>query len=106
MKLFTIAFLFITLFISCKKNNTESANCFSDIATTRTIVDKAASISFANNNYYIVEQSTIDTRLLPCNLSDEFKVNGLIVTVSGEVKNTVISGACCTENFVITKIVK
>jgi hypothetical protein len=106
MKVLAISFLFTTLFISCKKNTEKDITCFSDIATMRIITDKAASIQFTNNRYYIIEQLTIDARLLPCYLADEFKVNGLAVTVSGEVKNNVSDGPCCTENFVITIIKK
>jgi hypothetical protein len=105
MKVLVIAFLFTTIFISCKKSR-EIKTCFSDFATTRAIKDKAASVQFVNNQYYIIEQFTIDSRLLPCNLEDEFKVNGLAVTVSGEVKNNVSDGPCCTENFVISIIKK
>ena len=35
---------------------------------------------------FIIQQGSIDERLRPCNLSDEFKVNNLQVIVSGLVK--------------------
>ena len=55
-----------------------------------------------------VEQGSIDTKLLPCNLPMEFIQDGLQVVISGEVKSTPQSGfgPCCTENFVITKITR
>ncbi len=95
---------FTIILISCKKSTDKSTTCFSDVTTTRIITDKPAYIHFADNQYYIKEQFTIDTRLLPCNLADEFKVSGLLVTISGEVKNSLPNNPCCTDNFVITKI--
>jgi hypothetical protein len=106
MKALAITILLVTIFFSCKKSTENNTTCFSDITTVRSIIDKPASIQLINNQYYIVEQLTIDTKLLPCNLADEFKVNNLLVTVAGEVKNTIQNGPCCTENFVITKITK
>jgi hypothetical protein len=106
MKVFTLFLFSSILFFSCKKSKETNTQCFSEVTTTRSIIDKPASIFFANNNYYIIEQSTIDIKLLPCNLPDEFKINGLLIKVSGEVKNLVANGPCCIDNFVITKITK
>jgi hypothetical protein len=103
MKALAITILLVTIFFSCKKSTENKATCFSDITTVRTINSKPTAIQLLNNQYYIVEQLTIDTKLLPCNLADEFKVNNLLVTVTGGVKNTIQNGTCCTENFVITK---
>jgi hypothetical protein len=105
-KLFYFLFIFSTVFISCKKSTQKNTTCFTDIASVRTITDKVAYISFTDNQYYIKEEFTIDTRLLPCNLEEEFKVNGLRVIVSGEVKNSLPNYPCCTDNFIITKITK
>jgi hypothetical protein len=94
------------LFLSCKKNETLKTECFPNDITTRTIVDKQAIIKQVDQQFYIVEQEAIDTRLVPCNLSKEFQVNNLQITISGEVKAAVQGGPlpCCSENFVITKI--
>ena len=92
--------------ISCDKNNDTVKSCFLEFVTTRTIVNKAASIRLMNNNYFSTEKGTIDTRLFPCRLADEFKIDGLAVIVSGDAKNTLADGPCCVENFVIRKITK
>lgn len=106
MKQLVIPLLCSIIFISCKKSSKQTTNCFSEITTMRTITDKLCSIRFTNNKFFIIEQLAIDTKLLPCNLPEEFKVNGLQVTVSGDIKSNASDGPCCTENFVITKIVK
>jgi hypothetical protein len=86
------------------KNN----NCFPDSATVREIKNKPAAIRLTGDQYYIIEQGTIDTKLKPCNLTEDFKVNNLQVTVSGDVKETsrVGQSPCCIDNFVITEITK
>lgn len=55
---------------------------------------------------YLVEEGTIDTRLIPCNFPMEFYQNDLQVNISGEVKSTqqIGSAPCCAENFVIKEI--
>ncbi len=106
MKHYYISILLTIIFFSCKKEKDATSNCFSDIATSRTILDKQATIQLLNNEFYIIEKGAIDTRLLPCSLADEFKINSLLVTITGEVKNIILSGACCTENFVINKITR
>lgn len=101
-----IFLLFTMLFFSCKKNDTLKTDCFPNDITTRTIVDKQAIIKSVSGKYYIVEQGVIDTKLIPCNLTQEFQVDNLQVTISGDVKATlqVGPGPCCSENFVISKI--
>jgi hypothetical protein len=106
MKHCFISILLAITFLSCKKEEETTNNCFSDIATSRTILDKQATIQLINNEFYIIEKGIIDTRLLPCSLADEFKINNLQITITGEVKNTIPTGPCCTENFVINKITR
>jgi len=74
--------------------------------TERVITQKQAKINITGGRVYIVEKGTIDTRLVPCNLADEFRVNGLDVIVSGEVKVTpdVAGEPCCVPDIVITEI--
>ena len=106
MKNFITYLACITLFLSCKKDTAITNNCYANIVTNRNILNKQASVQFLNNEFYLIEKGTIDTKLLPCTLADDFKVNNLQVTISGEVKNTLKTGVCCTENFVISKIEK
>jgi hypothetical protein len=101
-----IVLLLTILFFSCKKNDSLKTDCFPNEITTRTIVDKQAIIKSVSGKYYIVEQGAIDTKLIPCNLAQEFQVDNLQVTISGEVKATLQGGPgpCCSENFIISKI--
>ena len=97
---------FASLFFSCKKQDQKDA-CFPGVATVRKITDKPAVVKViaTANTVYIVEQGTIDTKLIPCNLPKEFAQNDLAVIVSGDVKATPqTSGPCCSENFVISEI--
>jgi hypothetical protein len=96
------------VFNSCKKNN-NTDECFSGVPTVRQITDQPAVIKVTAAVYdvYIVEQGSIDTKLIPCNLAKEFIQNDLQVIISGEVKYTPQgSDPCCSENFVITKITR
>jgi hypothetical protein len=106
MKHSCISILLTITFFSCKKDKETTSNCFSDIATTRKILNKEATVELFNNEFYIIEKGTIDTRLLPCSLGEEFKLNNLQVRITGEVKNTIPTGVCCTENFIINKIIR
>ena len=110
--LMLIVFLLVIPMVSCKKNddsiNVTTTGCFPDAVTSRQIVNAKATIKKLGEQFFIIEQNTIDTRLNPCNLSPEFQVDNLAVTIDGEVKVTTNSGnqPCCTDNFVITKISK
>ena len=98
----------LAIFASCKKNDTLKTECFPNDITTRTIVDKQAVIKLVDGKFYIVEQEAIDTKLIPCNLTQDFQVDNLQVTISGDVKATLQGGPgpCCSENFVISKIIR
>lgn len=105
--------LFVALFTmslySCKKDNNKTDDCFPNETTYRQIVNKQATIrKLPSGLFYIVEQGTIDTKLNPCNLTTDFQVDNLQVTISGDVKATIQGGPgpCCTENLVITKITR
>ncbi len=94
--------------VSCKKQDKQE-ECFPDTATTRQITDKPAVIKVTAtvNAVYLVEQGTVDTKLIPCNLPKDYMQNDLNVIVSGDVKATAQgSGPCCSENFFITKITR
>ncbi len=106
MKNFITYLACITLFLSCTKDKGITNNCFANIVTSRNILNKQASVQLLNDEFYLIEKGTIDIKLLPCILADDFKINNLQVTISGEVKNILIKGVCCTENFVISKIEK
>ena len=104
-----IASLFIlTILPSCKKDNNSNIDCFPNSSTVKQITNAQATVKKSGEKFYIVEQGSIDTRLNPCTLPQEFQVDNLEVTISGDVKSTFQDGAepCCTENFVITKISK
>ena len=111
MKFFLIALmvlLFLFNLISCKKED-NAPDCFPNASTVRVINNKKAVVRLtatAVEPVYLVEEGTIDTRLIPCNLPMEFYQHNLQVIVSGEVKVTQQAGSvpCCAENFVITKI--
>jgi len=96
------------LISSCRKNHNAGNDCFPDAVTVRQIKDKQAIIRSAGGRFYIVEQGKLDSKLIPCNLAEEFQVDSSIVILSGDVKATLNTafGPCCTEGFVITKIAK
>ena len=107
-----IAFMLVTTTTSsCKKDdnkNTEDTDCFPNTATVRQITNVRALVKVSGGKLYIVEKGSIDTKLNPCTLAQEFQVNNLQVTISGDVKLTSYAAGepCCTDNFVITKISK
>lgn len=94
---------------SCKKDDSRRKDCLNTTATYRQIFDKPATIRQQTaGTFYILEQGTIDVKLNPCNLTADFHIDNLRVTISGDVKATVQGGLepCCTEDFVITKITR
>lgn len=107
-KIFFSFILFTVIFSACKKDNNAGNECFSNAVTVRIITNASATVKGSGDQFYIVEDGSIDSRLNPCTLAKEFQVNNLKVNISGEVKMTIQGGPgpCCTENFVITKISK
>ena len=105
----TLVLLLIKLnLVSCKKED-KATDCFPNTPTARVIDNKKAVVKLtatAVEPVYLVEEGTIDSRLIPCNFPMEFYQHDLQVTLSGEVKATEQTGAvpCCAENFVITSI--
>ena len=99
---------FVFVFQSCEKEEKKIDDCSFNSATTRQIVNKPAVIKFSGGQYYLIEQGTIDTKLKPCSLAQEFKIDNLIVVISGDVKSTVrdVLAPCCIDNFVISSISK
>ena len=84
-----IAFLLVmTIISSCKKDNNTNSDCFPNSSNVRQITNAQATIKAAGGKFYIVEQGSIDTKLNPCKLSQEFQENNLQVLVSGDVKLT------------------
>jgi hypothetical protein len=104
---FILFFILPVIFSACKKDK-QIQSCFADAVTVREISEKKAVIRLTGtiNAVWIIEQNTIDTRLIPCNFPAEFYQDGLQVTISGQVKFTPQTGPgpCCSENFIITKI--
>ena len=100
-----------TILGSCKKDKNPTG-CHAEVPTVRRIVNQPAIIKVTatfTHPVYIVEQGSIDTKLVPCGVIPvEFYQHDLEVMISGEVKLTPQSGQgpCCFENFVLTKISK
>jgi hypothetical protein len=108
-RLTLITSLFVTAIISsCKKDNNTKSDCFPNTPTVRQITNAQARVKAAGGKFYILEQGTIDTKLNPCTLAQEFQVDNLQVTISGDVKLTQHGGVgpCCIDNFVITTILR
>ncbi len=102
-----IAFVLpMTMISSCKKDNNTNTECFPNSSTVRQITNAKATVRAVGGKFYLVEQGTIDTKLNPCTLTQEFQVDSLQVTISGDVKLTQYNGLepCCTDNFLISKI--
>lgn len=98
----------LLMIFSCKKDKKE-VECFDNLRTVREVVNKKATVRLtatAVAPVYLVEEGSIDTKLVPCNFPHEFYKDGLIVTISGLVKETAPGtfGPCCYENFVIVDI--
>ena len=94
---------------SCQKTE-NGEDCFHSATFLRQITDRPASVKVntVDNSYYLVEAGSIDTRLIPCNLPAEFRVNDLNVRVTGDVKAAAQTamGPCCTEYLVIAEITR
>lgn len=104
----SLAFLIVIVIVfSCRKDK-KTTECFPDSIIIRQIINKSAVIKLTAtvNPVYIIEQGSIDTRLIPCNFPMEFYQDNLQVIISGEVKSRLQgeSEPCCTENLIITKI--
>lgn len=93
---------------SCKKQDNPDNTCAVHQPTLRKITEAKATVFQSGEKFVMVEQNTIDTRLAPCNLPAEFRLDQLQVIISGDVKATVQAhfGPCCTETFIITKITR
>lgn len=105
--------IFIPLIFSCKKSNKDNyypnEDCNTDGETIRIINKQRATVKLTATFYeavYLVEENTIDTRLIPCNFPMEFYQDGMVVIISGEVKAAKQrpSTPCCAENFIISSI--
>ncbi len=109
-RIFLSFVLVTTIICSCKKDNNKNTttNCLPNATTVRQITNAKATVTAAGGKFYIVQQGTIDTKLNPCTLAQEFQVNNLQVIISGDVKLTsyAVGEPCCTDNFVIIKITR
>ena len=103
---FIVAILILSIVSSCKKNKDVNTECSPNSPTVRQITNAQATIKKDQGKFFIVEKGSIDSRLNPCSLPQDFQMNDLSITVSGDVKETPQSNPCCTENFVITEISK
>ena len=83
--------LFSFLSYSCKKAGNTKQGCDPNATTTRQIVNKRATVKLtatAVYPVYLVEEGSIDTKLIPCNFPNAFYQNDLPVIISGDVKET------------------
>jgi len=106
MNLF-LTFLCIAVMFSCQTTQESDPDCNDGSKTLRIITNAPATIYLFENQYFITEQNTIDTRLVPCSLPVQFQKDRLMVTISGEVKNYLVQDkiyACCIEKIVLTHI--
>ena len=98
--------MLITVVAACKKDKV--SNSCADGPTVRHIINKRAIIKVGAliHPVYLVEEGSVDTKLVPCNFPPEFYQADLEVVINGEVKGTPQPAGtpCCFENFVITKI--
>jgi hypothetical protein len=79
---------FIFILVGIGSGHKENASgCDDDTKTVRIVTNAFATISFFENQYFITEQNTIDTILIPCTLPEKFQKYRLSVTISDEVKN-------------------
>ena len=105
----TVFFIFILTVSSCKKGE-KVDGCLPEATTVRQITNKKAVVKLNGTIYgsYLIEEGSIDTKLIPCNLPMEFYQNDLQVIISGDVKQTPQDnfGPCCTQYFVISKITR
>ena len=98
---------------ACKKKEAIVNGCESNAPTSRVITGKKATVKLtgtATHPIYLVEEGSIDTKLVPCNYPTgaDYYQHDLQVIISGEVKSTPSTayGPCCMESFVITTIAK
>lgn len=78
-KSFFILLILVGLFLySCKKENSKPDDCSPNSITYRQIINKQATIrQLPSGLFYIVEQATIDTKLIPCNLPIDFQIDNI-----------------------------
>lgn len=105
-----VGLTFISLGFACKKQE-KATGCSSNEPVLRTITNKKATVrvtATVEMPVYLVEEGTIDTRLIPCNLSMDFYREGLQVIISGITQSALpgYSSVCCVENINITSISK
>lgn len=87
---FIICWTYLFFSNSCKKDDSKKNDCLPTATTYRQIINKPATIrQHPGGTFYIVEQGTIDGQLIPCNLTADFQIDNLLVTISGDVKATV-----------------
>ncbi len=106
MNLF-LTFLCIAVMFSCQTTQESDPDCNDGSKTLRIITNAPATIYLIENQYFITEQNTIDTRLVPCYLPEKFQKDKLSVSISGEVKNYPIRDmiyACCIEKIVLSHV--
>lgn len=91
-----IGFLF---FSSCGKSEEEilPVCSLSGTSVIFTVTSDTGTLRKEQNEYYLVAQNSIDSRLYPCNLPDSFRQEGLRLRYSGRVYESAIrtNAPCC-----------
>ncbi|MBX3241078.1 MAG: hypothetical protein KIT80_16345 [Chitinophagaceae bacterium] len=105
-----LLFITVSLIFACKKQD-ESTECSPGKPILRTITGKKATVRItatAVMPVYLVEEGTIDSKLIPCNLPMDYYKEGLVVTISGrtQLAEPYTSFPCCIESLFITAISK
>lgn len=90
--------------VSCKKESGLDQSCGNGDTVEREIVEAVATVHDTGGSFQIIEENTYDTRLLPCNLPDEFKMNKLKVIITGKTFAVAQTGICCVEKLALQKI--
>jgi hypothetical protein len=111
MRLTPVIFIAVALSPGCRKSkDVASDRCDNNRQTIRVITDRPAKVVVGATIYgaYYIEEGTIDTRLIPCEVPMEFMQHGLKVVISGEIKQRKARSGepCCAEDIVITNIRK
>jgi len=96
---------------ACRKADDEpKTGCDATAQTLRHINNKFATVEVNATiiGVLLVEDNTIDSKLVPCNLPQEYVQHGLKVIISGDVKarKALTNEPCCKDAFVISKIAR
>lgn len=105
-------FIFFALYLlvstSCKKSTGSGEACYFAADPAMGFINNAPARILSAGGNFIISLNSSDTLLSACNLQGSYKIDGLNVLVSGEVKPTAQNtyDPCHCYNFLITKIIR